>query len=68
MEDDWAIKAIVEQRDKIQRLRDEAEGKLRLFDENGNAVEADDSYLDEEGNIIDITALAAAEELEPSIS
>jgi hypothetical protein len=39
VDDEWAIQKINEQRDKIQRLRDEAEGKLPMFDGAGNAID-----------------------------
>jgi hypothetical protein len=38
IDDEWAVEKINAQRDKIQRLRDEAEGKQPLFDEHGNAI------------------------------
>lgn len=47
IDDEWAVKAINEQREKIQRLKDEAEGKLRLFDEMGNPVGEDNPAWDE---------------------
>ena len=35
---EWAITAINSQRDRLARIRDEAEGRQPLFDENGNAI------------------------------
>lgn len=33
VEDEWAVKVINEQRDRIERLREQAQGKQRLFDD-----------------------------------